>query len=249
MHTPDTAARFDRTVADYVRHRPDYPDALVQWLRQTSGVEPPGPVVDLGSGTGISARRWAAHGYAVTGIEPNPRMRAAAQAQGVGEHRHGTSTATGLADASAGLIIGCQAFHWFELAPTLGEIDRVLGPGGWAMAAWNLRDTRTPQMAAYDRLMRAHSAEYAQMAHGPETLAELTARTRGQTFDQPTVQPLDRAGLFGRADSASYVQRGVADRPAFERALHALFDAHAVEGVFDFAYRTQAVAWPRGAAG
>jgi len=243
---PDTASRFDATVDDYVQHRPDYPDALVHWLRAVSAIVPPAVVVDLGAGTGISARRWARHGYAVTGVEPNVRMRAAAELAGAASYRGGTSTATALPDAHASMVIACQAFHWFDLVPTLREIDRILRPGGWAMAAWNFRDTDTPQMDGYDALLRTHSTEYRRMAHGPKRLAELQALPGAVTADVANAQHLDRPGLRGRANSASYVQRGVADRPAFEAALDALFDAHAGDdGIFHFAYRTRAVAWPR----
>ena len=115
------------------------------------------------------------------------------------------------------------------------------------MAAWNLRDEAQPQMAGYRDLMLKYSAEYARMAHGPQTLAELVARTGGVVFEARHSQRLDRAGLRGRADSASYVRRGVADRAGFEVALDGLFDQHTHGGghAYDFAYVTRAVAWRR----
>jgi len=38
MSELDATARFSDRVADYVRYRPDYPHALLDWLRNELGV-------------------------------------------------------------------------------------------------------------------------------------------------------------------------------------------------------------------
>lgn len=235
--------RFTEAARDYALYRPDYPDALVRWVASVSGVAPPGPVLDLGCGTGLSARRFARHGYDVVGVDPNEAMLAEARRAGGGPtYVAGSAFETGLPDASVALTTSCQAFHWFDVEPTLAEIRRVCT--GWAVAAWNLR-TRDPAMVAYDDLLHAASSEYRAVPKGPPTIEALRAAVSGPvcaTF--ANTQVLDRAGVHGRADSSSYVQHGIEDQPAFHRSLDGLFDAYAVEGMLTFTYETVAIAWP-----
>ncbi|TNY26603.1 hypothetical protein BV497_07670, partial [Fulvimonas soli] len=40
MSANDPTRRFSDRVADYVRHRPDYPPALLHWLRRELGASP-----------------------------------------------------------------------------------------------------------------------------------------------------------------------------------------------------------------
>ena len=132
---------YDREgfAAHYDRFRPRPPQALLETLLQVAGVERAALVADLGTGTGLSARAWAAHADQVVGIEPNlamlARARAATTAANV-EYRLGFADDTGLDDASADLITCSQSFHWMEPEPTLAEAARVLRPGG-AFAAYD----------------------------------------------------------------------------------------------------------------
>lgn len=238
----DSKRRFTEAAEAYARYRPDYPDTLVAWVRQTTGITPPAAVLDLGCGTGLSARRFAIHGYKVIGVDPNEAMLAAARDAAGGPTYHlGTATECGLPDDAVALTISCQAFHWFDVPPTLAEIARVTT--GWAVAAWNLR-TRDPAMAAYDDLLTATSSEYRATPKGPPTINEIRAAVTGAT--EATFrnhQHLDRAGLHGRADSSSYVQHGIDDLDAFHTRLDAIFDAHHTDGRFTFTYDTVAIAW------
>jgi SAM-dependent methyltransferase len=74
-----STARFSDRVDDYVRYRPDYPAALVEWLRREQGVTSDWDVADIGAGTGISSKMLLDAGYRVTAVEPNAPMRAAAE--------------------------------------------------------------------------------------------------------------------------------------------------------------------------
>ncbi len=235
-------ARFTEAARDYALYRPDYPDALVEWVGSTTGITPPGPVLDLGCGTGLSSRRFALHGYEVVGIDPNEAMLAKAREAGGGPtYAIGSAISTGLRDDAVALTISCQAFHWFDIEPTVAEIRRVCT--GWAVAAWNQR-TRAPAMVAYDDLLHQASTEYRAVPKGPPTitaLREVLPPTVRETF--ANTQTLDRAGVHGRADSSSYVKHGIADLPAFHRALDRIFDTYAKDGAFTFTYNTVAIAW------
>jgi len=60
-----------------------------------------------------------------------------------------------LRDGSAHAITVAQAFHWFDGDRALAELHRVLAPGGKIGLIWNVRDRRTPWVAAFDALVDA----------------------------------------------------------------------------------------------
>lgn len=200
--------------------------------------------VDLGAGTGIASRQLAAAGWSVTGVEPNDAMRAKAVAAGGGPvHVAGRAEDTGLPAGSADLVLGAQAWHWFALDRALAEVDRLLAPGGVAVAAWNVR-VETGFARAYEEALLRWSSEYAQVPKPEPTLHALRARrpaAREARF--PHAQRLDRDGVIGRAWSSSYVVHGVTDRTGFDAALDAAFAAFAVDGRVELAYDTVALWW------
>jgi ubiquinone/menaquinone biosynthesis C-methylase UbiE len=239
--------RFTAVAELYDRHRPGYPDAVVDWLASTCGLAPSARVLDLGCGTGISARLFAAHGFEVTAVDPNEGMldKARAHASSTGNsptYVRGGAEATGLPDASFDFAYAAQAFHWFDLEPTVRELARVLKPGAWSAAFWNVR-ADTPAMREYEALLREHSREYAALQHPPETIEKLRAR-----FPEARETVVDNGQLFdweafhGRVHSSSYVAHGVADVEAFDRALRALFDRHARDRLL-FAYEVRIIAF------
>jgi SAM-dependent methyltransferase len=121
---------FART---YDRFRPRPPEALLDTLLQVAGVTRAALVVDLGTGTGLSARAWAARAERVVGLEPNLAMleqaRAATHEANV-EYVLGFAHDTGLDKGSADLVTCSQSFHWMEPQPTLAEASRILRHGG-----------------------------------------------------------------------------------------------------------------------
>jgi SAM-dependent methyltransferase len=116
--------------ASYDRFRPRPPEVLLDLLVRLAGGGRPGLVVDLGSGTGLSARAWAGRAERVVGVEPDDAMRAVAEEQGGAEFVAASSSATGLPDACADLVTCSQSLHWMEPEPTFAEVGRILRPGG-----------------------------------------------------------------------------------------------------------------------
>src|SRR5262249_5239851 len=143
----------------YHRHRPSYPEAMVDWILECTGLQAPARIADVGCGTGIATRLFAARGFASVGIDPSQEMLAFARQAGAARDLRADASATGLASGSIGLVIAAQAFHWFEMATALREFRRILHPGGWCAAFWNLR-AATPFVDAYDALLRAYSSQY-----------------------------------------------------------------------------------------
>lgn len=125
------ADRFTGFAAAYDQARPAMPFYPVKIITGYLGRQP-GTVVDLGSGTGLSAMVWKKNCTQVIGIEPSEDMlRIAKQKECEGvTFRQGFGNNTGLPDGCADAVICSQSFHWMEPFSTLKEVNRLLGPGG-----------------------------------------------------------------------------------------------------------------------
>jgi SAM-dependent methyltransferase len=245
----DTKDRFSNAADDYARYRPGYPDDVVAACAAYAGLKPGAHVVDIGCGTGISSRLFAAQGYRVTGIEPNAAMLAKAVEAGGADYRQAEAAATGLADHTADLLTCAQALHWLDLDACAPEWRRVLKPGAACAAFWNYRGHDGWQHE-YEALLESWSSEYANVrkaADGGEDNAvwvkasPLCRDVAEREFTN--AQLLDYASLLGRANSSSYVIHGVKDRAGFEAALAALFAKHAQAGQVEFRYRVYLLLW------
>src|SRR6185437_2599269 len=122
--------RFSNRVSHYIRARPKYPLALLDFLRDELALTPSHRIADIGSGTGILSELLLANGNPVVGVEPNIEMRLAGEEYLRGFPRFqsldGTAEATGLADHLVDFITAGQAFHWFDRPKTRVEFMRIL---------------------------------------------------------------------------------------------------------------------------
>ena len=71
--------RFSNRVANYIRYRPGYPQAVSTILDEACGLGDHSVVADVGAGTGISTELLLKLGCTVNAVEPNDEMRAAAE--------------------------------------------------------------------------------------------------------------------------------------------------------------------------
>jgi SAM-dependent methyltransferase len=239
--------RFTGLADLYAQHRPDYAPAALDRILESARLSPEDLLVDVGCGTGISARLFAARGVRVLGVEPNDEMRARAEAEpppagGVAPlYRPGRGEATGLPDGSAALVLAAQAFHWFDAPAALREFKRILRPGGLVALLWNLRDESDPFTAEYGNVIR--SVPGAAVVEGPRATAG-QALLDSQLFESaqrlvfPHSQEHDENGLLGRAFSHSYAPREAALAEKFTADLRAVFARFQTGGRVAVRYHT-----------
>ncbi len=72
---------FNEVAEEYERHRPTYPDALIDRACEMGGLGPGASVLEIGCGTGQLTRSLVARGLRVTAIEPGERLIARARDQ------------------------------------------------------------------------------------------------------------------------------------------------------------------------
>lgn len=245
--TKNSTRRFSDRVANYVRYRPGYPEALLSTLVEEAGLGPASVVADVGSGTGISSEFLLRTGCEVYAVEPNAEMRGAAEKRLAGERRFhsvaGRAEATTLPAASVDLVAAGQAFHWFDRALTRAEFVRILRPGGQVALFWNSRLTEENSLLkAYDDLLHRFGTDYGEVDH-----TKLRGKPLARFFDGPyeswtfpNHQDFDLEGFRGRLLSSSYTPRpGHPDHEPMLAELRRIFDEHQEDGRVRLVYDTE----------
>jgi len=248
MAFADAKQRFSSRVADYVRYRPGYPDALIDLLRDQCGLRKFHQVADIGSGTGFLSKLFARNGNIVWGVEPNQEMREAGARFLAGYPNFtslaGCAEATKLGDACADLVTVGQAFHWFEPVATRKEFARILKPGGWVVVAWNdRRISETEFGRAYEDLLVEYGTDYTKVKDAYPEAQDMEKFFGAGNFQQRELanfQEFDFARLAGRLRSSSYAPReGEAKFAPMMSELRKLFDASQKGGSVRMEYATQ----------
>jgi len=247
----DSTKRFSTRVPYYVRSRPGYPPALLDFFRSDLFLKPEQVIADIGSGTGILSQLFLQNGNTVCCVEPNAEMRAAGESQlsRFPNFRSidGTAEATTLPDASVDFVTAGQAFHWFDPHKSAAEFRRILRPGGWAALIWNERRTvSTGFNVAYDQFIDTFTGDHA------------TARVRGGSVGTgPKIEQFFGPGCFSLQSFANHQDlnwQGLLDRvysssymplpddpinPEMTAKLRGLFDRFAVSDIIRIEYETR----------
>jgi SAM-dependent methyltransferase len=126
---------FGLTAGDYRKYRAGYPDELYDRLKRY-GVGIKGQsVLDLGTGTGYLARKFAKQGAWVTGVDISKELikeaRELDEQEGV-HSRYVIARAEALpfSDSEFDVVTAGQCWHWFQADQVLKEVRRVLRPHG-----------------------------------------------------------------------------------------------------------------------
>lgn len=139
---------FD-TIADrYHQARPDYPEELYAALIATTGITPPGQLLEVGCGTGKATLPLARHGYRMTCLEPGSQLARVARANlrdfplasVVGQSFENWHPASG---TRYDLIFAATAWHWVDPAARYQRAHALLRPGGH-LAIWTTEHVFPP---------------------------------------------------------------------------------------------------------
>ena len=153
---PRFADHFSKVAGDYASARPDYPDALFDWIASIAPAR--GQAWEAGCGSGQASRGLAAHFDGVFATDPSVAQIARASAPGNVVFAVQPAEECSLADATVDAVCVAQALHWFDRAAFFAECARVLRPGG-VLVAWGYQDIELP-----DRLRDAGAAFQAEVA-------------------------------------------------------------------------------------
>ncbi len=243
----NSTTRFSNRVEDYVKYRPGYPAAIVDFLQKEYSLNTDKLIADIGAGTGISAALFLDAGYRVTAVEPNKEMRDKS-IQLLAQHTgftalDGAAENTGIATASIDAVIAGQAFHWFDAVKARKEFTRILKPGGLVALMWNERKTTSVFEIQYDELIIKHARDYVQVDHRNIDTEHIAAFFNPQPLRLeifPNKQVFNFEGLKGRLLSSSYMP--ALNEPGYEAMLtdlERLFTAHQSDGMITISYDTK----------
>jgi ubiquinone/menaquinone biosynthesis C-methylase UbiE len=136
---PESTARrygqvFDQIAAEYDRHRPAYPDELIDRACRVAGIGRGDQVLEVGCGSGQLTRALAARGLHVTALEPGTSLIALARQNlagaGAVEFVNARFEDALLPRERFAAVFSASAFHWVD--PDVGwqKAADVLVPGG-----------------------------------------------------------------------------------------------------------------------
>jgi SAM-dependent methyltransferase len=136
---PESTARrygkvFDEIAAEYDRHRPAYPDNLIDQACQVAGIGSGDLVLEVGCGSGQLTRALLARGLHVTAVEPGQNLIALAgrnlDGAGAVEFVNAQFEDAPLPREQFQAVFSASAFHWVDPEVSWQKAADVLVPGG-----------------------------------------------------------------------------------------------------------------------
>ena len=125
---------FDEMAAEYDRHRPTYPDELVDQACRVAGIRSGDRVLEVGCGSGQLTRGLVARGLHVTAVEPGTSLIALARQnlEGAGEVDYVNAQFEDalLPGEQFQAVFSASAFHWIDPEVSWQKAADVLVPGG-----------------------------------------------------------------------------------------------------------------------
>ncbi len=141
--TPDRFAdHFSAVASMYASARPDYPQALFDWIAQIAPAR--GRVWEAGCGSGQATQGLASVFAEVFATDPSAQQVALTPTLENARFAVEPAERCSLADASVDAVCVAQALHWFDRPVFFAECARVLRPGG-VLIAWGYRDIEVPE--------------------------------------------------------------------------------------------------------
>jgi malonyl-CoA O-methyltransferase len=246
-------AAFSRGAAAYDEHA-RVQRAVVARVLALAATHAPAPrrALDVGAGTGALLEALLARhpGLAAAGVDLAPGMARAARERTGPRHVVGDAERLPLRDACVDLVVSTSTFQWLPaLGPALGEVARVLEPGGVAALALfggeTLRELRGAWRAALpatapDRTHRFHRRAAVEAALAAAGLDLVHAAEERHVEHHPDALALLRAlRRIGAGNAAPDRPRGLAEGRVVTRmaaAYERLRGPHGVPATWDVVY-------------
>ena len=217
---PVPALSFGEVADAYDRARPTYPREAASWLVGRDRAR----VLELGAGTGKLTEQLQALGHRVVATDPlEPMLRHLVARLPQAQVALAAAEAIPLRARTVDVVVGAQAFHWFDLDRALPEIARVLRPGGHLALVWNLRDERIPWVKRLGALIGTQEQD------NDPTHALLSSHLFGyvETSTYRFWQQVDRPRLHDLVRSRSnVVAMTPTERERLLRKVDELYDAY-----------------------
>ena len=206
---------FNQVAAEYDRHRPTYPEQLIDLACQVAGLERGHQVLEIGCGTGQLTRNLLARGLHVTAIEPGAQLAGLAKQrlQGLGELElvNARFEDARLPHEHFRAVFSASAIHWVD--PDVG----------WQRAADALLPGGTLALVQYFGLHEPRSTDDQQAL-----LSAMTAIAPGIAASWPHYRDLETtlAGVRERRENISEIWAWLGGyEVAREYAAHLFHDA------------------------
>ncbi len=145
QHASGTSTRrlsFGAVAEQYDRHRPGYPEQLVDDVLAYAAAVPGDRALEVGAGTGRATLLFAQRGLKVTSVEPDPDMAAVASKRAATagltfELINSDFEAYALPEHAFKLLFSGTAWHWVSPGRRNLLAHRALTPGGALAPFWN----------------------------------------------------------------------------------------------------------------
>lgn len=148
---------FGEAADEYHRVRPGYPRRLADDLLRTAA---PGPVLEVGAGTGKATELFARPGVEVTCVEPDARMAGVLRRTVAGVTVVESPFEDWRPDRPYELLYSAQAWHWVDPGRRADLAWAALAPGGVFAPFWNLFLVADPALhAALAEVDRGHGLD------------------------------------------------------------------------------------------
>jgi SAM-dependent methyltransferase len=191
-------AVFDTVAIEYDRHRPTYPDELIERAFQTGDLSAGDHVLEIGCGTGQLTRSLVARGLSVTAVEPGPNLISLAEQVGPGVEFVNRRFEDAELHEQFPAAFCASAFHWIDPDVSWRKVAGSLAPRG-LLGLIQYCGVRDPETAADDDALIA-----ALSGAAPEIAGEWPAPRDLETI-------LD--GAAHRRENVSEVWAWVANQP------------------------------------
>lgn len=144
----------------YQRVRPDYPQQIVDWLRDDLNINTQSSAIDMGAGTGKFLDYLKQATANIIAVEPIAEMLEQLKiVHPEVQTQQASSDQILLNSNTVDAILCAQSFHWFANTQTLSEMHRLLKPSGHLGLVWNQRDESIDWVKALADLIQQFEAD------------------------------------------------------------------------------------------